>query len=48
MSEEDHRLMQARYKQIIKRWQDKPMSPWVVNKDFATTPESVLDELRNR
>jgi len=48
LSEEDHRLMQARYKQIVTRWQDKQMPPWVLSKEFAATPESVLDELRNR
>jgi len=48
ISEEDHRLMEARYKQIVTRWQDKPMPPWVLSKEFAATPESVLDELRNR
>jgi hypothetical protein len=45
---EDHRLVESHYEKIVKRWQDKPMSPWVLSKEFATTPESVLDELRNR
>ena len=44
----DALLLQAHCENIVKKWMDKPMPEWVLSREFAATPESVLEDLRIR
>lgn len=41
-------VLSSHYEKIVARWMDRPMPEWVLSKEFCTTPESVLEELRIR
>ena len=44
----DSIILQSHYEKIVKRWMDRPMPSWVLSREYAATPESVLEDLRNR
>lgn len=41
-------VLESHYEKIVKRWMDRPMPSWVLSREYAATPESVLEDLRTR